>query len=154
MLIIPGDLVKLAQAGSFEVIVHGCNCFNTMSAGIAKQITKAWPFTYEADKMTPKGSKKKLGDYSYVIMEDLTIINAYTQFYYGRRGKNVDYEAIRSVFRKLKKDFSGKSFGIPKIGAGLAGGDWDIISKIINEEMVGEDVTLVLYEKTSGECPK
>jgi hypothetical protein len=35
-----GDLVKLAIAGNFDVIVHGCNCYHTMGAGIAKQIKK------------------------------------------------------------------------------------------------------------------
>jgi hypothetical protein len=32
------------------------------------------------------------------------------------------------------------------IGAGLAGGDWEIISAIINEELYGEDHTLVIYQ--------
>jgi O-acetyl-ADP-ribose deacetylase (regulator of RNase III) len=46
----------------------------------------------------------------------------------------------------LKKDFSGKRIGLPQIGAGLAGGDWNIISKIIEDELKGEDVTIVIYE--------
>jgi len=33
------------------------------------------------------------------------------------------------------------------IGAGLAGGDWGVISTIIKEELEGEDHTLVLFEK-------
>ena len=33
------------------------------------------------------------------------------------------------------------------IGGGLAGGDWNIISAIINEELAGEDHTLVKYKK-------
>jgi O-acetyl-ADP-ribose deacetylase (regulator of RNase III) len=40
--------------------------------------------------------------------------------------------------------FSGKRIGYPKIGAGLAGGDWNIISSIIDKELIGEDHTLVL----------
>ena len=31
------------------------------------------------------------------------------------------------------------------IGAGLAGGDWKVISKIISEELQGEDYTLVEF---------
>ena len=31
-------------------------------------------------------------------------------------------------------------------GAGLAGGDWDTISSIINEELEGEDHTLVVFK--------
>lgn len=33
------------------------------------------------------------------------------------------------------------------IGSGLAGGDWEIIEKIIEEEMYDEDVTIVIYDK-------
>ena len=28
-----GDLLALAEAGEFDVILHGCNCFNTMGGG-------------------------------------------------------------------------------------------------------------------------
>jgi O-acetyl-ADP-ribose deacetylase (regulator of RNase III) len=33
----------------------------------------------------------------------------------------------------------------PKIGAGLGGGDWQKISTIIEQELAGEDYTLVIY---------
>ncbi len=56
-----------------------------------------------------------------------------------------NYEAIRSVFKKLKSNYSGKRIGYPKIGAGLAGGDWEKISKIIDEELFNEDHTLVEF---------
>lgn len=38
MKVLHGDLISLALAGHFEAIVHGCNCFCTMGAGIAKAI--------------------------------------------------------------------------------------------------------------------
>jgi O-acetyl-ADP-ribose deacetylase (regulator of RNase III) len=44
----------------------------------------------------------------------------------------------------MKQRFSGKH-GMPKIGAGLAGGDWELIESIIDEELSGESVTIVNY---------
>jgi O-acetyl-ADP-ribose deacetylase (regulator of RNase III) len=44
--------------------------------------------------------------------------------------------------KAIKTAFSGKRIGYPKIGAGLAGGDWDIIYPIICEELAGEHHTL------------
>jgi len=38
MKIVNGDLIKMALAGEFDVIVHGSNCFCNFGAGIAKQI--------------------------------------------------------------------------------------------------------------------
>ena len=62
---------------------------------------------------------------------------------YGR-GVQIDYDAIRSVFRRIKEDFTGLKIGYPKIGAGLGGGNWDEIQSIIAEELEGEHHTLVI----------
>jgi len=139
-----GDLIKLAQSGEFDVIIHGCNCFCTMGAGIALQIKKNYPKAYEEDCKTSKGDKGKLGSFTY-SEEGVVVVNAYTQYHWRGPQPRVDYEAVRSVFKALKLKFSGKRFGYPLIGAGLAGGDWNIISNIIDEELNLEDHTLVLY---------
>ena len=149
MKIVNGDLIKLAMEGAFDVIVHGCNCFCTMGAGIARSIRTQFPEAFQADLDTEEGDRAKLGDFSQATVVQnghaITVINAYTQFHYSGRGVLADYDAIRSVFRKLKVRFSGKRFGFPLIGAGLAGGDWQVISEIIEQELQGEDFTLVKY---------
>ena len=148
MKTIEGDLIALAENGDFDVIIHGCNCMCTMGRGIAKSIRESYPEAYEADCQTEKASKEKLGTYSSVGVSkngnDFTIVNAYTQFDW-RGKKNADYEAIRAVFKRIKSDFTGLRIGYPLIGAGLAGGDWSIISAIIEEELNGEDHTLVKF---------
>lgn len=150
MQTVRGDLIALAIAGDFDVIIHGCNCQNTMGAGIARSIKQQFPAAYEADKATAKGSREKLGTYSSATVDcdgrDLTIVNAYTQFNWRGRGIKADYDAIRSVFARIKNDFSGERIGYPLIGAGLAGGDWGVISQIITEELDGENHTLVEYQ--------
>jgi O-acetyl-ADP-ribose deacetylase (regulator of RNase III) len=150
MKVIRGDLVKLALHGRFEVIVHGCNCQCAMGAGIAKTIKQVFPEAYEADLATVKGSRAKLGALSAATVERngcrLTIVNGYTQFHWRGSGVLVDYDAVRSVMRRVKEAYSGRVIGYPKIGAGLAKGDWSIISAIIDEELAGEDHTLVEYE--------
>ena len=154
MKTIKGNLVNLALCGEFDVIIHGCNCFCTMGAGIAKQIRERLPYAYTVDAVTDAGDKSKLGGYTSAITfftsgHEITVINAYTQYRYdGRKqGKiDVDYDAIRSAFKKLSKEYPDKRIGYPLIGAGLAGGDWDIISKIIDEELEGLNHTLVEYD--------
>ena len=150
MKTVRGDLLALAIAGDFDVIVHGCNCQNTMGAGIAKSIKEQFPAAYDADLATDKGLRDKLGTCSSAMIEcdgrDLTVVNAYTQFNWRGRGSKADYDAIRCVFAKIKSDFCGKRIGYPMIGAGLAGGDWEVISQIIAEELAGEDHTLVIYQ--------
>lgn len=149
MKIIEGDLIKLALNGEFDVIIHGCNCFCTMGAGIAKAIKAEFPQAYKADLETQKGSKEKLGSYSEATVhrsgKSITIINAYTQFNWRGRGTKADYDAIRRVFSLLKVNFSGARIGYPLIGAGLAGGNWYTISQIIDSELADENHTLVKF---------
>nr|QBK86929.1 MAG: SNF2 subfamily protein [Marseillevirus LCMAC103] len=151
---VDGDLLRLFALGRFDVIVHGCNCFHKMGAGIAKQIAAAHPEAVAVDRRTGHGDRGKLGTYSVAAVagsldhppRDLYIVNAYTQYYY--RGKcNTDYRAVQDVFRRIASDFRGLSVGIPKIGAGLGGGDWPTIEGIIAAETAGRvDVTVVQYK--------
>jgi len=144
-----GDLIELALLGEFDVIVHGCNCCCTMGAGIAKQIQLVFPEAYEADLKTKRGDRTKLGTISFATVEinktKITIVNAYTQFGFGRGKLQTDYSALRSAMKEVKLKFSGKKIGYPKIGAGLGGGNWCTIAGIIDEELDGEDHILVEY---------
>lgn len=146
-----GDLVQKAQAGEFDVLVHGCNCFCTKGAGIAKTIKQAFPAAYQADLATLAGDKTKLGTYSTAQVEvagkRLTIVNAYTQYQWQGPGPNVDYEALRQVFCRLKQAFAGQRIAYPAIGAGLARGDWPRIAAIIDEELAGENHVFVAWAK-------
>ena len=145
-----GDLIQLALNGEFDVIVHGCNCHCQMGRGIALTIKKLLPEAYIADCQTPKSDKTKLGTISIaeIVRGDIrfAVVNAYTQFDWAGEGVKVDYQAIRQVMKVIKQQFTGKKIAYPKIGAGLAGGDWDIIYPIICEELAGEHHTYVKYQ--------
>jgi O-acetyl-ADP-ribose deacetylase (regulator of RNase III) len=149
MKTLKGDLIKLAIAGNFDLIVHGCNCFCTMGAGIAVAIRTTFPAAFRADQATKKGSRDKLGQISYATIDQpvgqLVVVNGYTQYDWQGSGRKADDDAIRSVFRTIKQQFSGFRIGYPAIGAGLAGGDWSVISQIIDAELTGEDHTFVVY---------
>jgi O-acetyl-ADP-ribose deacetylase (regulator of RNase III) len=145
---IDGNLLKLADEGHFDVIAHGANCFCVMESGIAPQIKAKYPDAYTADCATTKGDINKLGTISYAEMPSITVVNIYSQFdTKGRRqGKmDLDYDALRSGLKLMKERYSGKRFGLPYIGTGLAGGDEAKVMAIIEEEMRGEYVTMVRY---------
>lgn len=147
-----GDLIDLALKGHFDVIVHGCNCLNAMGAGIALTIKKVFPEAYAADCKTSRGERNKLGTISSATVRrngrDITIVNAYTQYHWRGEGVLTEYDALRSAFRHVKAEFSGRRMAYPLIGAGLAKGDWNRIERIINEELAGEDHCLVEYSSS------
>lgn len=151
---INGDLIKLADTGMFQVIIHGANCQGVMGAGIAKQIVNRWPLVGKVDKETHdriNDPLKMLGHFSMArvkteSLHHLVICNAYTQLRYGY-GIQIDYNAIRTALRQIHITFPKlNTFGMPKIGAGLGGGDWNVIEHIIKREMPDRDVTVVNYK--------
>ena len=156
------DLIK----SDCDVIIHGCNCFNCMGAGIAKQIKETYPDAYKKDCSTVYGDKNKLGTFTHVKVpniyfpdKDVYIVNAYSQYTYGRKDGEIyaDYKAINEVMSRISNffvDTDEKTFkiGMPKIGAGLARGDWEMISEIINRAFAGK--TVYVYEWDNGESKK
>ena len=149
MNVLTGDLLHFALDGRFDVIVHGYNCQCAMGAGIALSIKQQFPEAYEADLQTAKGDRSKLGTISTAEIHRpparFTVVNAYTQFHWRGPGVLADYEAIRSAFRLIKQRFPGRRIAYAKLGAGLAKGDWPTIAAIIDEELAGEDHTLVEF---------
>lgn len=156
--IIQGNLISIAQEGKFDVIIHGCNCFNNMGSGLAPQMAKAFgcdKFPMESERY--KGDINKLGQINYKQfisfdskVPNLTVINAYTQYWPGKPSPGcsipLDYDALRLCLRKVNYTFKGQHIGLPWIGCGLAKGNQDIVAQIISEELTDMQVTIVEYK--------
>lgn len=148
-----GCLISRAKSGLYIAIAHGANCQNTMGSGIAPQIVKAFPSAGVADQATIRGYRHKLGNTSvgYDEDHDLLIYNLYTQFHWNGRQRgeiDLDYDALGSAFRILNCDLGHREglIGIPMIGAGLAGGDWEKIKYLINVNTPDLNIEVVEYE--------
>ena len=170
---VEGNLLDLAEQDKFDIIVHGCNCYCTMGSGIARQIKDRYPKAYLVDQLTQSGDLEKLGKFTQAHISgflsfptpadgshthsfksggyNFTIINAYTQYgFLPRNIVNVDYDAVHTVFKQIKLlyDMNPQApcrIGIPMIGAGLAGGEWELIEEIIDN--IGfSDLTCVIYK--------
>ena len=146
---VKGDILTgVRQATNKIAVLHGCNCMHIMGAGIALYLRKRFKQVSEADLVTQARRTSKLGTYSVAeISENLHVLNCYTQFgiqpdVYGN--PPVDYNAIRVCLQRVARAYKGWEIRLPKIGCGLAGGDWVIVKNIIEEELVGHDV--VIYE--------
>lgn len=137
------------------VIMHQCNCFSTMGAGLAKQIARKYPQALIADKKLPVTPEQKLGNFSYAIVGKTTIVNLYGQYRYGRDKRHTDYKAFESALSgflkhaKLDKRIDLSKVGMPyKIGCGLAGGDWRTIVNIVNRISKSTGVDINFYRLT------
>lgn len=152
-----GNLLDMADAGEFDIIIQGCNCFNAMGAGLAPQIAKRYPMAEAVDSDTVKGSIQKLGNWTMAYstndnpdQKDFRIINAYTQYVTSQQGEDVfEYAAFELILRKLAHQYGKQRYGLPYIGMGLAGGDKKRILAMIEnfaKEISAKGGTVTLVE--------
>lgn len=114
-----------------------------MGAGLALQVRKLYPQVYrsyiDAGDRSCWKPRFLLGTSDIVkITDELLIANAFIQEEFGPGDKKyVSYDAINDCFAGIKHLAleTGLPVKYPRIGAGLAGGNWDIISTIISANL-------------------
>ena len=154
-----GNLIELFKEGRFDFIMHGCNCFSVMGAGMARQIKDEFPQAFRADyKYEVDAPIDKLGMFSEVSFYGYgTIINAYTQYL---PGSNFEYSALESCLHYLKMNCKDRQYrkehnlkrrqkaklGLPLIGCGIGRGDFKVVRKILEKFSFDFDITIVHYD--------
>lgn len=145
---IKGDLFDT----EIYVIMHGCNAQGVMGSGVARIIRERFEAAYKTYAERYRNSGLHMGVNIPVLAIDSKtgnekiIVNSITQNYYGTDRRHADYEAIASVMKDINRYcrmHGYEKIALPKIGAGLAGGDWNVISAIIESEL--KDVQPVVY---------
>lgn len=145
---IKGDITET----ELRYIAHGVNCQNVMGSGVAKALFTKWPEVKKRYHSYCEWIKERdeylLGSIASVMCGDKVVYNMFTQLFYGYDNKRyVNYAAIVKCFDRLlsiKHRFDGP-LAIPKIGCGLAGGDWNIVEQLINDT-VGDELEIWVYE--------
>lgn len=128
-----GNLLEAPE----DCIAHGCNAQGVMGSGVAVQIKEQFPNAYYVyNRQHAEYDGLILGDVIWARQNNKFIANCITQERYGKNKHEqyVNYDAIRSCMWKININcFDIKTVVLPLIGAGLGGGDWSIIAKIIEE---------------------
>lgn len=152
-----GDLLK----SDCNVICHQVNCQGVMGSGIAKTIRAKYPIVYLSYLQKHKNQGSKLGSIDVVkvdgnIGEKRWVVNLYAQEYYLPRGINhTNYDMFRKCIKALKQELSEYvkitkaqfKIGFPYgIGCGLAGGNWEIVKKILETEFGGAEWNVEIWK--------
>ena len=150
-----GNLLDNAVLGEYDAIMHGVNCNPSQAdSGIARQVWQRFPKVLkdlrEWVENTPMlGTFSNLGTtYDLMVnnesrmemfMEQPTmvtrplgkpfaIINAFTQ-YHG--GADFYLSSLEVILQDINTGYSGKIIGIPKIGCGIGGGNWEQVELLL-----------------------
>ena len=154
---IDGNILDLMKESSKQKHVsffaHGCNCFQAMKSGIALQLSKAYPIIEKSDDILHASlantgiiyRKNILGTAHPVQIDPTTImLNLYTQF---MPGNDLRIDALALAFKHADEIIDGRGIlYIPKIGAGIAGGDWDEIKHVIDACTLNTMVVVVNFK--------
>ena len=154
---IDGNLITLAKQGEFDVIVHGCNCFCIQGAGIAASMSKEFdtdnPNIFPLEAHSERGDINKLGQIQWaraVLSAELSpstsfldVVNAYTQY---RPGADARVPAVSLAMTKVNEIFKGKRIGLPLIGCGIGGLQWNLVKTIFQRKLPDCDVTVVHFK--------
>lgn len=140
-----------------DAILHQVNCQGVMGSGIAKDIKQRYPSVFDEYKKMCDENKlaecsllksKLLGEILICNQDDNKeryIVNLFSQDRYGNNGCYTDYEALRKCLAKVNNEFSGRQIAIPyKMSCNRGGGDWNIVTKIIEKEL--KDCYVKIYK--------
>ena len=133
------------------LIVHCCNDIGAWGAGFVMALSKSWPEVEDAYRFWFSGSPRpSLGEVQFVAAEDgVTVANLIGQ--HGVRSRTnprpVSYIAIRAGLKAVAARCRGRDVTVqmPKMGAGLAGGDWSVIEQIVVDELVDPAIPVTVY---------
>lgn len=148
--IVNGDILK----SKVSLIVQQVNHQGVMGAGLAKKLSDYCPGMLESYREFCSRhdfeSIKTLGMVHFYSHCGRPIIaNVFGQNHYGRNKCYTDYESLTNGLIRVRDIASACEWtvAIPYgIGCGLAGGSWDIVSKIINETFGDYQLDVKLYQ--------
>ena len=144
-----GDLLGCPE----PVLIHGCNAQGRFAAGVAAAIRMAHAFAFEAYFDAYERGELRLGEVVWAFNlvphapTPRIIGNVITQSRYGREPgvRYIDYDALARGITRVDQFAESSQNGtidigspieavaMPRIGAGLGGGDWEVISAIIEQ---------------------
>ncbi len=133
MKIITKDILTVESGMIFSQV----NCQKVMGAGLAKQIRDKWPIVFDEYIQFSNSWNtdfERLGQCNVVkVKEGLFVVNCFGQLHYGKdKHRYTDYAALNQIFRKLGRDKKDYIYFPYLFACGLAGGDWEIVSKMID----------------------
>jgi O-acetyl-ADP-ribose deacetylase (regulator of RNase III) len=134
MNIIERDLLATHRG----IIVQQVNCRGAMGSGVAQQIAKRYPLVYGAYRsFFAQEPKPALGDAQFIpVAENLYVANVFGQDEFGpARQRHTDYAALEQGLRAVAQFAADEDLRVYLpygIGCGLGGGDWKVVSEIID----------------------
>lgn len=147
-----GDATCPTGGGS-KIIAHTCNDAGIWGAGFVLAISKRWPEPEAAYTERNRKTWHALGDVQFIrVGPDILVANMIARHRAGNQdGPPIRYDALRACLREvaIRAISIAASVHMPRIGCGLAGGEWFRIEPLIAETLCVENVQVIVYDLAS-----
>jgi len=141
---VTGDATEPIGDG-LKVIAHCCNDLGVWGAGFVLALSRKWP--------GPEAAYKRMecvpGRVSAVeVAPGVTVANIIGQegCWWEEGTPPIRYSWIRDGFETIRLSYPGHSIHMPRIGCGLAGGEWSVMERVIEETLCAHDVAVYVYD--------
>ncbi len=142
------------QAKGHKIICHVCNDLGGWGKGFVVAISKRWSepekdyrtwHRHRADNDFALGKVRFIDVDNYIVIANMI---AQRGMKTGSNGPPIRYDAIRQCLVQVaeKAKQTNSSIHMPRIGCGLAGGKWNKIEPIINDEMSSKGIRVFIYD--------
>lgn len=147
-----GDATQPIGEGK-KYILHCCNDKGAWGAGFVLAISKRWPGPEKAYRDLHE-SQRVLGNVQLIaVADDVWVANLIGQ--HGCGGPHdagypfIRYDAFLKGFKLLSRRALDEcaSIHMPRMGCGLAGGQWECVEKLLGQTFVTDGVEVVVYDQ-------
>jgi O-acetyl-ADP-ribose deacetylase (regulator of RNase III) len=147
-----GDATR-PEAEGLKLILHVCNDVGAWGAGFVMALSRRWKAPQQFYLESP--FSKRLSVIQPVKVEsDINVINMIAQhgFPSPQQPCALDYRALHECLRHIVFAYEGMenvSIHMPRIGCGIAGGDWSRVELIVQETLSKAGFPVTVYDLPS-----
>ena len=129
-----------------KILAHICNNKGYWGAGFSGAVSSRWK---KPEKEYRNLVTRPLGRVQVTwVNPTIFVANLICQVLHWEDGPPIRYWALEIALNKLAQIAKDRkaSIHLPKIGCGLAGGSWDIVSQIIENTLIKKGCEVYVYE--------
>lgn len=143
-------------SGDRMIICHVCNDQGGWGSGFVVALSKRWPKPEREYRKLHRDHGLQLGWVQMVQVDKrIAVANMVAQHGYRKSSAGIplDYDALRTCLEGVAQAATNNNCSVhmPRIGAGLAGGDWLQIADIIKETLCDKGLRVTVYDLSEEE---
>lgn len=159
LLVVRGDATRPRGRGRRIIAFVVNDATPRWGAGFALAVRRKWPDVQdEFVRWAGRQGRLQLGTvHRSVLVDGLTFVEMICQHGYGpSRNPRIRYAALEDCLSAVAETAleTGSSVHMPMIGSGQAGGNWALISGLIEEKLARRGVEVTIYDLPPERKPK